>query len=130
MASQYSPATQSNPLTVGQWLRKARLHKGMALRQIASILGIDQSHLGKYERDDRVLTLSQAASFAAAYQVSVAELKQRIVTRQVIEACEGDTDLAEAALGRVGEDAPAYRVNNPANNPASTALVQPSPGQM
>lgn len=130
MAGLYSTPSPRVPLTLGQWLRKARMSKRLPIREIAAILGFDQSHLGKYERDARTLTMAQADSFAKAYQVPIHELKQRILIRKLIDECEGDITLAEEALSHVSEDAAAYRVNNPANNSAVPPLTKPPPGPL
>jgi len=112
MASHNPPPS----LPLGLWLAAARKQKKMAQREIAALAGIDSSHLGKYERGDRIPSMRQAPALAEAYGVPLPVLKQRIIACEVLASCDGDAELAQGALSCVGEEAAAYNVNKPANN--------------
>lgn len=116
MAGQNKPPIISTPLGVGAWLRDARQSQNLAIKDIAARISADQSHLGKYERGQRPVPLWMAKDLAEAYGVPLSELKKRILARQMLDACAGDTDLALGAVGMLEEEIAVYVVNKPADN--------------
>ncbi len=128
MAGQRKPSTASPPLSVGAWLRESRQRQNLAIKDIAARIATDQSHLGKYERDQRPVPLWMAEDLAKAYGVPLAELKQRILARQMFDACEGDADLVLGAAGRLAEEFAPYLVNKPANNLSAPPPSDPPRG--
>ena len=58
----------------GQAVRAARLDQGIAQEELASLAGIERSHMGKIERGEHMPTLALILKVAAALRISSAEL--------------------------------------------------------
>lgn len=66
----------------GQAVRAARMDQGIAQEELASLAGIERSHMGKIERGEHMPTLALILKVAAALRISSAELM--IVTERSI----------------------------------------------
>jgi len=61
-------------MTLGEHLKTLRENKGLALRQLAAMLELDQSTLSKYENGHRLPTKEQIIKIAKIYKVKEKEL--------------------------------------------------------
>ena len=68
--------------TLGEYLRTLRELQNLPIRKVAAALDIDQSTLGKYERNERLPKRELLPDFASFYNVAVSELEKKILNRQ------------------------------------------------
>ena len=61
-------------LAFGKAVRAARVEQGVAQEELASLAGIERSHMGKIERGEHMPTLALILKIAAALRISSAEL--------------------------------------------------------
>jgi len=61
-------------MTLGEHLKYLRENKGMALRQLAAMLELDQSTLSKYENGHRIPKKDQIIKIAKIFKVKEKEL--------------------------------------------------------
>ena len=61
-------------MILGEYLKTLRENKGLALRQLAAMLELDQSTLSKYENGHRLPTKEQLIKIAKIYKVKGKEL--------------------------------------------------------
>lgn len=61
-------------LAFGQAVRAARMEQGMAQEELASLAGIERSHMGKIERGEHMPTLMLILRIAVALNRSAAGL--------------------------------------------------------
>jgi len=76
--------------TLGEYLRTLRELKNLPIRKVAAALDIDQSTLGKYERNERLPKRRLLSNFAVFYGVSVSELEKRYLTDKVVFSLLGE----------------------------------------
>ncbi|WP_047526720.1 helix-turn-helix domain-containing protein [Pseudomonas sp. 11/12A] len=62
------------PLAFGLGIRAARTELGIAQEELASLAGIERSHMGKIERGEHMPTLALILRIAAALNSSAADL--------------------------------------------------------
>jgi HTH-type transcriptional regulator, competence development regulator len=60
--------------TLGYTLKSAREEKGLILRKVAAEVGIDQSLISKFEKNERKPTMNQIVRLAKFYKLSESEL--------------------------------------------------------
>lgn len=108
MAGQTIAPAPISSKTIGVLLRASRESKGLMLREIAATAGVDASHLGKFERDQRIPPLDLVATLAKAYGVQPNELKRRILAKKLWDQCGGDPALLAETAAQLQEDAAAY----------------------
>lgn len=94
--------------TIGALLRTARESKGLMIREIAAVAGVDSSHLGKFERDQRVPPINLAETLGEAYGVDPNELKRRILSKLIWDHCGANVSLAAETAAQIQEDAATY----------------------
>jgi len=61
-------------LAFGNAVRAARMEKGIAQEELASLAGVERSHMGKIERGGHMPTLALILKIATALGISSAEL--------------------------------------------------------
>ena len=61
-------------MTLGEQLKNLRENKGLALRQLAAMLELDQSTLSKYENGHRLPTKEQIIKIAKIFKIKEKEL--------------------------------------------------------
>ncbi|MBV6670036.1 helix-turn-helix domain-containing protein [Xanthomonas euvesicatoria pv. alangii] len=61
-------------LAFGQAVRAARMEKGIAQEELASLAGVERSHMGKIERGEHMPTLALILKISNALGMSAAEL--------------------------------------------------------
>ena len=61
-------------LAFGKAVRAARVEQGVAQEELASLAGIERSHMGKIERGEHMPTLALILKIATALRISAAEL--------------------------------------------------------
>ncbi|MFA5057135.1 MAG: helix-turn-helix transcriptional regulator [Opitutaceae bacterium] len=105
----------ASPMEFGPWLRQLRESKERMLRELAAVAAMDQSHLGKVERGQRLPKDEQAMAMARFLDVPVADMRARLVAARLLKACAGDHALAVNAAGFVQEAAAPYLVNKSVN---------------
>ena len=116
MASQTQASTpNATPAGFGAWLRACREEKGELLRTLAAAADLDQSHLDKYERGDRLPSPDHAAAIARALGIDADDMRARLAAVHLWKACGGDAAVVAAAAGFAQEHAGAYLVNKSAN---------------
>lgn len=120
MASQLQASIHdASPAGFGAWLRSCREARDGLIRTVAAAADIDSSHLGKYERGDRLPSPEHAAAIARALDIDETEMRSRLATAHLWKVCGGDPAAFAAAAGVAHEHAGAYFVNNAANKPAN-----------
>jgi transcriptional regulator with XRE-family HTH domain len=70
--------------TLGEYLRTLRELKNLPIRKVAAAVDIDQSTLGKYERNERLPKRGLLSNFASFFDVSLSELEKRYLTDKVV----------------------------------------------
>ena len=70
--------------TLGEYLRTLRELQNLPIRKVAAALDIDQSTLGKYERNERLPKRELLSDFASFYNVAVSELEKKYLTDKVV----------------------------------------------
>src|SRR5688572_26426851 len=108
MAGQTSTSAALPRKTIGSLLRASREAKGLMIREVAANACVDSSHLGKFERDQRVPPLDLVEALAKAYGVAPNELKRRIFAKKVWDQCGEDLALIAETAAQLQEDAAAY----------------------
>ena len=61
-------------MAFGQAVRAVRMEQGVAQEELASLAGIERSHMGKIERGELMPTLALILKIASALGTSAAEL--------------------------------------------------------
>lgn len=64
-------------MTIGQRLKKARLAKGLTLRQVERATGIGVSHLSQIENDLRNVNVAKLEALAASFGCAVSDFFPR-----------------------------------------------------
>lgn len=108
MAGQTTAYVASSHKTIGSLLRASREAKGLMIREIAATAGVDSSHLGKFERDQRIPPLDLVPELAKAYGVAPNELKRRILAKKLWAQCGDDPALLAETAAQLQEDAATY----------------------
>jgi len=94
---------QSQPVRLGDWLRGLRLKKGLALREVAAAVMMDQAHLSKAELGQRIPTRDQVARLAAFFNVPPDQMEGRRVAEKVMQEIAA-SPAAEHALSILREE--------------------------
>lgn len=81
-------------LTLGERLRALRKEAKLSLKDVADTIGIDNSLLGKIERDERQATREQIKQFSLFFKVSEKLLIKEYLSDQIAyKLLEEDADL-------------------------------------
>jgi HTH-type transcriptional regulator, competence development regulator len=94
---------QPPPLRFGAWLRALRGSKGLALREVASAIEMDQAHLSKAELGQRVPTADQVTRLATFFGVSETQMEARRVAEKALQEIES-SPLGQEALCIIREE--------------------------
>lgn len=96
--------TKSIVISFGEQLRTLREQKNMSLRDVASVIGIDTSLLGKIERNERRATKEQIKLIAKFFkyneQLLINENLSDQLAYKVIEA-NADIDILRVAEQKI-----------------------------
>ena len=106
MASQKKSSAlyrQPSPLRFGAWLRELRGKKGLALREVASAVEMDQAHLSKAELGQRIPTTEQVVRLANFFEIPPAQMEARRIAEKALQEIES-SPLAEEALCIIREE--------------------------
>lgn len=90
-------------LRFGSWLRALRHDNGLALREVASAVEIDQAHLSKAELGKRIPTAEQATRLANFFGVSKEQMETRRVAEKALQEIES-SPLGLEALSILREE--------------------------
>jgi len=85
-------------MKVGEYIRKIRKTKGLLLRELASILSMDQAILCKIERTERKATKTQISSISEYFDLQNDELKILWLSDKVIYELRDEKELAYKVL--------------------------------
>ena len=88
--------------TLSVFLRTEREKQGLLLRQVASVLDIDQGLLSRIERGERKATREQIISLAKLYSLNEAQLLTDWLSEKIINELKNEV-LAETAIERALE---------------------------
>jgi transcriptional regulator with XRE-family HTH domain len=88
---------------LGEWLRQLRRARGLALREVASAVGMDQAHLSKAELGQRLPTTSQVEKLAGFFQVDAPLMEAKRVAHKVMLEIAA-SPAAEQALSILREE--------------------------
>lgn len=94
--SSYANSRESAPWRLGAWLRELRQIRGLALRQVAAAVGIDQAHLSKAELGQRIPTPDQVIRLANFFEISTDEMEARRVAEKALQEIESSPQNQEA----------------------------------
>ena len=90
MAKKGTPIYKQKPKPrFGEWLRELRREKGLALREVAAAVGIDQAHLSKAELGQRLPTEEQVRALSAFFKIKSEEMEARRLAEKLIRELEG-----------------------------------------
>jgi HTH-type transcriptional regulator, competence development regulator len=91
-----APYRHLPPPRFGAWLRELRQKKGLALREVAAAVEMDQAHLSKAELGQRIPTAEQAARLAGFFKLPVAQMEARRVAEKALQELESSPHGLEA----------------------------------
>jgi len=94
---------KSQPIRLGAWLRELRQKKGLALREVAAAVEMDQAHLSKAELGQRIPTPDQVARLAVFFKVSPDQMEGRRVAEKVMQEIAA-SPAAKRALSILREE--------------------------
>ncbi|MFA7272571.1 MAG: Fic family protein [Crocinitomicaceae bacterium] len=89
------------------FLKNARIQKGLLIRELAQLLGVDQALVSKFESGNRLPTRNQIKNLAKHLDISMDEL-QVLWLKEKILAEVGNDYLATKALQMVQEEIAQY----------------------
>lgn len=98
-------------LRFGAWLRELRSKKGLALREVAAAVEMDQAHLSKAELGQRIPTADQVARLANFFEIPAAHMEARRVAERALQEIES-SPLAQEALLLLREESIQYPYSN------------------
>lgn len=84
--------------TFGDTVKKFRETKGLTLREVAEVLAIDTSMLGKIEKNTRTPTSLIIEKLSELFDVSVKELRVSYLSDIVVYNVVKDEEIAQAVL--------------------------------
>ena len=70
---------------LGDWLRQLRQARGLALREVAAAVGMDQAHLSKAELRQRLPTTEQVQKLAGFFQEDASLMEAKRVAEKVLQ---------------------------------------------
>jgi transcriptional regulator with XRE-family HTH domain len=83
-------------LRFGAWLRELRGKKGLALREVAAAVEMDQAHLSKAELGQRIPTADQVVRLANFFEIPTADMEARRVAERALQDIESSPHAREA----------------------------------
>ena len=109
--SRYSePAPR--PVRLGEWLRRLREERDLALREVAEATGMDLAHLQKIELGQRLPTEEQTARLAKFFKLDETETQARRIAEKFQHEF-AEHPAAKEAIGILAEEAGVYEVRRP-----------------
>jgi len=84
-------------LPVGETLRQLRRKNKLPLRKVAALLDIDQSHLSKIERQQKIATREQIITLAKIFKIKENDLLVKYLSDKILYQLKNE-DLAHEAL--------------------------------
>jgi transcriptional regulator with XRE-family HTH domain len=84
------------PSRFGGWLRELRQEKGLALREVAAAVEMDQAHLSKAELGQRIPTAEQVAKLAGFFNIPIPQMEARRVAEKALQELESSPHAQEA----------------------------------
>jgi transcriptional regulator with XRE-family HTH domain len=104
MASKKKALYRREPLPpLGEWIRQLRRARGLALREVAAAIGMDQAHLSKSELGQRIPTTEQVRKLAGFFQEDVALMEAKRVAEKVMQEVAA-SPAAEQAMSILREE--------------------------
>ena len=100
--------------TFGEIIKAERENKGLFLRQVASVLEVDQALISKFEKGDRKPSKGQVEKFADFFELDKDELITAWLSDRIIYTIQGEKN-AEKAL-KVAERKIKYLKSHPIQN--------------
>lgn len=104
---------------LGPFLRNLRLHRGLALWQVAAGAEMDSTLLSKIELGHRLPTQEQAGLLAKFFNIGVGEVEGRRIMAKFWRE-HGDNPAVGEAVQKIQETAAAFVVNKPVNRRRKT----------
>ncbi len=83
---------------LGEWLRRLRQERKLALREVAAAVGMDQAHLSKAELGQRLPTSEQANRLAHFFQVPSDQIEARRLAERAMQEIAASPVAAQALL--------------------------------
>lgn len=81
-----------------QFIREARIRRGMSVKDLAAHIGVDASLMSRFERGDRMPAQTQVSAIADALGVSRQDITQQWLEDKVFTLLNGYPDLAPDVL--------------------------------
>lgn len=100
--------TQKARPRFGEWLRELRQERGLALREVAAAVGMDQAHLSKAELGQRLPTEEQVKALATFFKLKPADLEARRLAEKLIRELE-ESAAGPAAFDILREEPPTFK---------------------
>ena len=100
--------------TFGEIIKAEREKKGLFLRQVASVLEVDQALISKFEKGDRKPSKEQVEKFADFFELDKDELITAWLSDRIVYTIQGDKN-AEKAL-KIAERKIKYLKSHPIQN--------------
>jgi transcriptional regulator with XRE-family HTH domain len=88
---------------LGEWLRQLRKARGLALREVAAAVGMDQAHLSKAELGQRLPTTEQVRKLAGFFQEDASLMEGKRVAEKVMQEVAA-SPAAEQAMSILREE--------------------------
>lgn len=82
MASHKLSSAETAEAPFGSWLRRLREDRGLPLRAVAAAAEMDQAHLSKSERGQRLLTPRQTLAIANFFKIDPIETDARRIAEK------------------------------------------------
>jgi transcriptional regulator with XRE-family HTH domain len=93
----------------GEWIRELRQKKGLALREVAAAVAMDQAHLSKAELGQRLPTEEQVKALSVFFKLKPEDMEARRLAEKLIRELE-ESPAGAAALNILREDPPHFSV--------------------
>lgn len=93
-------------------LKNARFEKKLNARELAQIIGVDQTLITRFEKGERIPTKEQVAALSIALDLSLNELMKHWIKARILKEYGSEYQISEA-LSMVNEELAIYSNNAP-----------------
>ncbi len=79
-------------------LRKSREDRGLTLKEVASVLGLDQAILSKMERGERNFKSHHIEALCKIYSLDFSKKNKEYIAEKIAELINGDFEIEELLI--------------------------------
>lgn len=84
--------------TIGEYIHKLRLERGMTLTKLAAALDVDQSTLSKIENNKRQLSIETLNKVSIVFDLDIKDLKKEYYSEKIAELIYKENNSADLLM--------------------------------